>query len=42
MGVTRNYLIRHPWKNRAAGNVLTDQMHEGDLLDTDGTFHQNH
>jgi hypothetical protein len=42
MGVPRNFLIRHPWNNRSAGTVLTHQMHEGDLLVTDGTFHQNH
>jgi hypothetical protein len=42
MGVPRKFLIRHPWNNKGEDNVLTHQMHEGDLLVMDGTFHQKH
>ena len=42
MGVPRNLLIRRPWNTKRSDNVLTHQMHEGDLLVTDGAFHQDH
>ena len=42
MGVPRNLLIRRPWNTKRSDSVLTHQMHEGDLLVTDGAFHQDH
>ena len=42
MGVTRKFLIRHPWNSKNEDNILAHQMHEGDILVMDGTFHQKY